>query len=112
MSKVAVGEDAGAFERPPRFSMRDAAPEAPWSGGGEDVEVEVVFDAPIAWWARRQLTTGASVEDQADGSIRVRLPVANVDAFLGWMISFDDQAEILGPDDVRSRFVAMVEGLA
>jgi len=78
---------------------------APWTAGEDDVVVDVRFDAGVAWWARRQLTSTAQVTDGSDGSITARFPVAHVEAFIGWLISFDDQAEILGPDEIRRRFV-------
>jgi predicted DNA-binding transcriptional regulator YafY len=36
-------------------------------------------------------------------------PVANPDAFVGWMIGFEDSAEILGPPELRERFVTHLE---
>ena len=39
----------------------------------------------------------------------VKVPVANVDAFLAWMLSFDDRAEIIGPEHLRRLFVRRIE---
>jgi len=105
MADVAEGASPGAFERPPGFRLRDELPNAPWTAGEDDVVVDVAFDVEVAWWARRQLAAATSVTEQEDGSIVVRLAVAQVDAFIGWLISFDDHAEILGPAEVRTRFI-------
>jgi len=105
-----VGERSDAFERPDGFKASTALPEAPWEAGGDDVEVRVSFDPSIGWWARHQLTGRATTSEAADGSLEARFPVASVDAFIGWMIGFDDDAEVVGPPEVRERFLAHVEG--
>ena len=72
--------------------------------------VEVAFDPEVAWWARRQVSAAATVTEASDGGITVQLPVAQVEAFIGWLISFDDHAEILAPPEIRDRFVNHVVG--
>jgi len=96
-----VGQEAAAFSAPRGFRAADALPEAPWEAGDEALIVEVEFDAAAAWWARRQLTVSAEIAEGDDGSLRARLPVANVDAFIGWIIGFENEAEVLGPPEVR-----------
>jgi predicted DNA-binding transcriptional regulator YafY len=108
VSDVVVGDTPDAFDRPAGFRAADAIAEAPWEAGPEDTEAEVSFDASVAWWARRQLVGSTEIEDRADGSLRARLRVANPDAFVGWMLSFDDAAEILAPDELRTRLVERV----
>jgi len=111
MTEVAAGETSGAFERPSGFRLRDELPDAPWTAGEDDVVVEVVFDAEVAWWARRQVVAAATtITEESDGAITVQLPVAQVDAFVGWLISFDDHAEILAPPEIRDRFINHVVG--
>lgn len=105
MLDVTAGSTPGIFERPAGFRLRDELPEAPWMAGEDDALVEVKFDAGVAWWARRQLTSAAKITEDPDGSITARFPVAQIEAFIGWLISFDDQAEILGPDNLRIRFL-------
>lgn len=105
MIDTTIGATPGAFDRPAGFRLRDELPEAPWTVGEDDIIVEVAFDAEVAWWARRQLAAATSLTESGDGGITARLPVAHVDAFIGWLISFDDHAEILGPAEIRERFV-------
>lgn len=105
MERVAATEDADAYEIPDDFDLTGEVPQAPWAAGDDDVEVEVEFDPAVAWWARRQLAETAVLSEGDDGSLRARFRVARVDALIGWMIGFDDHAVILGPTDVRSRFV-------
>ncbi len=99
---------AGEFVRPEGFRASDAIPDAPWEAGGEDVIATVRFDAPMAWWARRQLTAAATVTEHGDGSFDATLPVANPEAFIGWVLAFDDHAAILAPPELRDRLLARV----
>lgn len=106
--EVSTGSDPGAFHRPESFDAGAAIPHAPWEAGGDDLVADVRFDADVAWLARRHLSAAASVSESDDGTIDVTMPVASVPAFFGWIIGFDDRAEILGPPDLRDRFVALV----
>ncbi len=98
----------GAFERPSGFRAGDAIPEAAWEAGPEDLEATVAFDADIAWWARRQLTGRAVVAEDDDGAIVATIPVANADAFIGWVLSFDASAEIIAPAELRDGLLTRV----
>jgi proteasome accessory factor B len=109
MAAIRAGTKAGAFERPKGFRASDDFPEAPWEAGEEDVEVTVRFDAGIAWWARRQLSTAARVTVSPDGSIEAVFPVASPAAFIGWIIGFEDAAEIVAPVELRQRFIDHLE---
>ena len=109
-SNVVAGDETGEFERPEGFRASDAIPEAPWEAGGEDLTAEVIFDPSVAWWARRQIGNQGSAEEQSDGSLRAEIPVANPEAFIGWMLSFDDAAEILEPPELRNRLIDLVRG--
>ena len=112
VSELRVGEEAGVFVRPDQFDADKSIPDAPWEAGGEDLEAEVVFDADVAWWARREMSTNATVTEAADGSVRATIPIANRDAFVGWILGFVDQAEVLGPPELRDQVVARAMGSA
>lgn len=105
---LTLGAGADQFDRPDGFRASDAIPQAPWEAGGDDLVADVVFDADLAWWAKRQLTGRAESKQGADGELRASIPVANVDAFIAWMLSFDDRAEILGPAELRAALVERV----
>jgi len=110
LEALRLGNRPQAFSRPAGFRAADAIPEAPWEGGEEEVEVMVRFDREVAWWARRQLTAAAAVVEEPGGSLVARLPVRAVGAFIGWMVGFEDAAEVLEPTEVRQRLLAHVEG--
>ena len=65
----------------------------------------------MAWWAQRQLSANAQVIENDDGSLRVALPVANPDAFIGWILGFVDEAEVLEPPELRERLLARAGGV-
>jgi predicted DNA-binding transcriptional regulator YafY len=108
LASLRLGRRPHAFERPVGFRATDAVPSAPWEAGEGELEVTVRFSPKTAWWARRQLGPEATVEEQEDGALVARLQVASVPAFIGWMIGFEDEAEVLAPDEVRRRLLAHV----
>lgn len=109
MSKVEAGEKAAAFERRP-IALRDAVADMPWLLGDDELTVELRFDADVAWLASRQLAD--AVETLPDGSARAEVQVSNLDALLGWLVAFEDRAEVIGPPEARAAMVALVEARA
>lgn len=110
ISEIEVGSEPGGFDRPKGFKATRALPHAPWEAGDEDVTSRVRFDADVAWWAERQLPAHADRVHHRDGSITVNLEVANEDAFIGWMLAFEEKAEVLTPPQLRDRLVERVRG--
>lgn len=100
IEKLAVSEERDQFKRPKDFDIRKVMDGQPWEAGVEDrVEAEVRFDPEVAWWAARTL----GVEEPADDEPLVAtVPLTNRDAFLGWVLSFGDSAEVLGPENLRA----------
>lgn len=103
---------ANAFDRPEGFRASDAIPSAPWEAGGDDMVARVAFSPEIAWWARRQLTRDTVIVEFDDGGFEAELRVANPEAFIGWIISFEDGAKVIDPPELRERLVARVRGVA
>jgi proteasome accessory factor B len=107
ISGLRVGKRPGAFARPKGLRAADHVPAVPWEAGEAGTRVEVRFDPAIAWWARRQLGE-AEIEEEPGGGLRARFWVAGVEPFVGWMVGFEDAAEILSPPAVRAAFLAHV----
>ena len=107
-SEYAADGPARSFERPAGFRLREALPSLPWEAGGEDIEAVVHFDPEVAWWAQRQLSQPAA--QQPDGSLEARIHVANPAAFIGWLLAFEDHAEIVGPQELRTQLLELVGG--
>ena len=110
ISGLELGREAGVFERPKRFQVKQAMSMHPWEAGTDEaVEATVRFDPDVAWWAARHL----GVEAPGDGPLEVQLQVANRNAFIGWVLGFGPDAEVLYPAELRqevlARIVAAVE---
>ena len=45
-----------------------------------------------------------------DGSLEARIHVANPAAFIGWMLAFEDHAEIKSPAALRTQLLDLVRG--
>jgi predicted DNA-binding transcriptional regulator YafY len=112
MEAVAAGSKSGAFQRPADFDVRSGVPDAPWEAGDARLEATIRFDPEVAWWARRQLATSTRIAEDADGGITAVLMVGSPDALIGWLIGFEDAAEIVAPAELRQRFVSHVTGNA
>jgi len=111
-TEVEIGDETGSFDRPRGFSAKDVLPRRPWEAGPADLEADVRFDASVAWWARRQIPVDAATREEANGDLLARIRVAHQDAFIGWIITFEADAEVLGPDELRQAVVARVRGVA
>jgi predicted DNA-binding transcriptional regulator YafY len=98
IEELSVGNELGAFDKPMRFDVRKAVDTQPWEAGQDPlIEAEVEFAPEVSWWAARTL----GVPDP-DGPLTARVPVANHDAFVGWVLSFGEHAEVTSPEEVRA----------
>jgi predicted DNA-binding transcriptional regulator YafY len=78
----------------------------PWEAGTDErITATVRFDPEVAWWAGRTL----GVEAPEEGHLDCEVPVANRDAFIGWVLSFGEAAEVLGPEEMRDEIRARVD---
>jgi proteasome accessory factor B len=109
---IRADETPDAFARPDGFRAADFIPATAWEAGAEDLTASVRFDAEMAWWARRQIGNRSRLVETDDGGLDAEIPVANPEAFIGWLLSFDDNAELIAPPELRQRLIDRVrEGL-
>lgn len=105
MTDVQLGEEPDAFTRPSDFDLRAEIDAHPWEAGtDEGIVAEVEFEPELAWWAARTLRV-----EHDEGPLTVSLPIANVDAFIGWILSFDDAAVVKGPPELRRQIMERIE---
>jgi len=105
MEVITVAEEPDTFSKPRGFDVKSIMDLQPWEAGSDpQVEAEVRFDADVAWWAARTLGL-----KEPEGELVTRVPVANRDAFIGWILSFGASAEVLGPPEIRDGIRSGVE---
>lgn len=105
MESLRPSSPADAFTRPSDFDLRAEIDAHPWEAGSDEtITATVEFDPEMAWWAARTLRV-----EHESGPLTVELPVANVDAFVGWILSFDDAAEVKEPPELRRQVKERVE---
>ncbi len=106
MSDVEAGVEAGVFSRPAGFDARSIDIRNPWEVGGDSgVVASVEFNDEVAWWAARTL----GLPEQTR-SFTSDVSVANLDAFVSWIISFGDRARVVGPQEVIEALLARLDG--
>ena len=106
---------AKTFTKPPDFNIEAFASES-ISGvlhGGPATHVRVRFDARVAKAAiAARVLAGREIDRQSDGSVEISYRVADTDELVRWVLGWGAQAEVLAPDDVRARAVALVDEMA
>ena len=69
------------------------------------------IDPEMAWWADRRLgRQPVARQDLDDGGVRLTLDVTNVDAFIGWVLSFDNHAVVESPPEIRQQVIDRIRG--
>jgi predicted DNA-binding transcriptional regulator YafY len=114
IQSLEVDEQANAFERTPGLTVSRAMANHPWeTGGGETLAVTVRFDEEAAWWAVRRVgRSGVRGVHHDDGTVEITLTVNHLDAFVGWVLSFGAQAEVISPEAVRRAVIDRVLGVS
>ena len=70
--------------------------------GGRAVEVAVRFAPRQARWIReRKWHRSARIQEGLDGSLTLRLRVADTSELRRWILQFGAEAEVLGPASLR-----------
>jgi proteasome accessory factor B len=92
------------FDRPPDFKLEDYSRILPWEfEEGAEYEARVLFSPRIAWQVEKDLGDVYRFEPAADGGGTLHVTVRNEDAFLGWVLSFAEDAEVISPPQLRDR---------
>ena len=108
-----VGHRDG-FVRNPDIDVRRELDTQPWEAGSEEPTIaRIRFSAEIAWWAERRLgREPLDRSEREDGSLEVAIEVTNRAAFIGWVLGFADQAEVVGPPELREALIEHIRGVA
>ncbi len=98
------GESGPEFSRPPDFRLEDYSRILPWEfEEGSEYEASVRFSPRMAWLVERDLGDVYRFEPSGDGGGTMHLTVRNEDAFLNWVLSFAEDAEVLSPPESREK---------
>jgi proteasome accessory factor B len=110
--EIDVGED-DAFDAPDDFRPDDHIEDRAWMfGEAEPVAVDVLVDPGYLDGVLAMLGGDVTVEQHADGSAVVSVPVVDRGAFRAVVMNFLDHAEVLRPQDLRDDVVAYLELVA
>ncbi len=105
--------DAPDFAVPSDFSLDSFSRKQPWEfDEGEELTVRVRFGPRISWWVEQNLAARYTWELQPDGNGVLELQVRNPEALISWVLSFGEDAEILGPRELRQEMRAWLEKAA
>lgn len=99
---VRSGADGPDFDRPADFKLEDYSRILPWEfEEGAEYEARVHFSPRIAWQVEKDLGDVYRFEPSEDGGGVLHVTVRNEDAFLSWVLSFAEDAEVLSPPQLR-----------
>ena len=91
------------YEIPEDFRLEDSLGKEAWelgSAGEGELEARVRFRFPLSLWAERN--AHGELEGEADDGASVRrFTVRQVHPFLRWVLTFEGEAEILEPPELR-----------
>jgi predicted DNA-binding transcriptional regulator YafY len=105
ISELDVSEEIDTFTKPIGFNVKSLMDVQPWEAGPDpEVEANIRFDADVAWWAARTLGL-----DRPEGDLVANVPVTNRNALVGWVLSFGESAEVLGPQEIRDEISGRVK---
>jgi predicted DNA-binding transcriptional regulator YafY len=109
LTRLVVGDLRDAYTVPAGFSVQQAIDLQPWEAGDQEpLRARVRFSPDVAWWAGRRLGHDPGPPDD-DGSLTAELDVLNLEAFVGWVLSFGADAEVLSPPAARQAVLARIE---
>ncbi|MBI4729634.1 MAG: WYL domain-containing protein [Acidobacteria bacterium] len=101
---------AAEFSPPASAEAAGVPGAAPWEGSPE-LLARVAFSPESAWWAERR--TGAQrVVERDDGWVEMDLPVSDTERFAAWILGFAENAEVIGPAEVRAEVIRRLRVLA
>jgi proteasome accessory factor B len=102
--------DAGEGHPPPEgFRAADHLTAGPWGLGEPQATARVAFSPKVSWWAVGGLPGARTVGTRPDGWTEADVPVG--DAFVSWVLSFGDDAEVVSPPSLRDEVVGALEAV-
>jgi len=104
--------DKPDFEPPADFDVEEYVGRPPWQlarqgglSGAQEVRVTIRLDSTIAWMVRERSQKTDKWKTNRDGSATLERTVTEPDALVRWVMGFGSRAEIVGPPEMRKRFI-------
>jgi predicted DNA-binding transcriptional regulator YafY len=89
-----------SYEVPEGFAAGDKLDHEAWEWGPEPMtDATVLFSDSVRWWAEQNLPAASKTE--RDDGLEVKVPYANVDALVVWLIGFGDRVTLIEPESAR-----------
>jgi proteasome accessory factor B len=103
-------EDVGQADPPPEgFDARQRLRAGPWGMGDPETTARVAFSPKVGPWAVAQAPGSEIVRTRRDGWVEAKVPASARDEFVGWVLSFGADAELLAPEELRGAVVRRLE---
>ena len=102
------------YEIPDGFDLNDYTGRQPWELGDDDeppIRARVRFRFPQNLWAARN-GFGVLEYEESDGSAVRRFEVHQINPFLRWVLTLQNDAEIIDPPDLREELRRMARDIA
>ena len=92
----------------------DPRPVPPGQASGEDAfpdayQVKILFDKSVRF--RLIEAYGLRCYEETDGGLLLSLDYTNKDYMFAWILGFGDKARVLGPEETRAEFAALVKNI-
>jgi proteasome accessory factor B len=105
--------DEGDGVAPPEgFHAAEHVQAGPWGVGEPRERAVIAFSPEVAWWATTGLNGAEPSPPREDGWTEVAVPLTDVAALAGWVLSFGPDAEAIAPESLRTTVVARLERAA
>jgi proteasome accessory factor B len=97
-----------SYEVPEGFTAGDRLDREAWEWGPDPMtDATIVFSESVRWWAEQNLPE-ASTNESPDG-LEVKVPFANVNALVAWLIGFGDKVTLVEPESARQTLLSRLE---
>ncbi|MEA2508018.1 MAG: proteasome accessory factor [Actinomycetota bacterium] len=108
VSKISeVQASTSSYEVPKGFVAGDRLDREAWEWGPDPMtDATILFSDSVRWWAEQNLPAAAT--NEASDGLEVKVPFANVDALVAWLIGFGDKVTLIEPESARRRLLDCV----
>jgi proteasome accessory factor B len=103
-----VEATTSSYEVPEGFAAGDRLDREAWEWGPAPMtDATILFSESVRWWAEQNLP--AAVKRERSDGLEVKVPFANVDALVVWLIGFGDGVTLIEPDWARRTLLGYIE---